>query len=230
MPLPPDERLDIVFPHLEEVGSEHIQTKAAIRGGYRLIKTHLPYNLVNQNTNTKYIYVSRNPKDVVVSFYHHTVGFPKHYDFADGQFDTYFNLFLEGKVDHGDYFDFLRQALNHKDDPNILFLRYETGRQNTKEYILEIARFLDESIYPAKLLADDEKILKMVMEHSSLESMKKDSQRWCSARDGYEPFIRSGKIGGWKELMSEAQASELQQKLDETFTKEELQWLGEQYH
>lgn len=185
---------------------------------------------MNQNPNTKYIYVSRNPKDVVVSFYHHTVGFPKHYDFADGQFDTYFNLFLEGKVDHGDYFDFLRQALDHKDDPNILFLRYEKGRQNTKEYILEIARFLDESIYPGKLLANDEKILKLVMEHSSLESMKIDPQRWCSARDGYEPFIRTGKTGGWKELMSEAQASKLQQKLDETFTKEELRWLGEQYH
>lgn len=230
IPLSSNQRLDIVFPHLEEVGSEHINNKAAILGGYRLIKSHLPYSLVDQNSKAKYIFVSRNPKDVVVSFYHHTVGFPKHYDFADGKFDTYFNLFLEGKVDHGCYFDFLRQALDHKDDDNVLFLRYETGRKNTREYILQIASYLDDTIYPSKLLADDEKILKLVMEHSSLESMKKDPQRWCSARDGYQPFIRSGKIGGWRELLSEEQANKLQTKLNATFTKEELEWLGEQYH
>ena len=168
IPLPADQRLTEVFPHLEEVGKDFIETKATIMGGYRLIKTHLYYNLVSQNPKTKYIYVSRNPKDCVVSFYHHTVGFPKHYDFADGSFDTYFNLFLEGKVDHGDYFDFLRQAMDHKDDPNILFLRYEAGRKNTREYILQIASFLDDSIYPAKLLADDESEWKMPISYISM--------------------------------------------------------------
>lgn len=141
---------------MEEKGKDFIEEKAKILGGYRLIKTHLPYSLVNQNPKAKYIYVTRNPKDCVVSFYHHTVGFPRHYDFADGKFDTYFKLFLEGKVDHGDYFDYLRESLDHKDDPNSLFLRYETGRKNTRDYILQIASFLDDSVYPAKLLADDE--------------------------------------------------------------------------
>lgn len=75
LPLPPDQRLDVVFPHLEEVGKEFIEAKGTILGGYRLIKTHLPYSLVSKNPNAKYIFVTRNPKDCVVSFYHHTVGF-----------------------------------------------------------------------------------------------------------------------------------------------------------
>lgn len=229
VPLSTDQRLDTAFPQLEEKGKDHIQTKAAILGGYRLIKTHLPYNMVPQNPKAKYIFVVRNPKDCAVSFYHHTVGFPRHYDFAEGKFDTYFNLFLQGKVDHGDYFDFLRHSVDHKDDPNTLFLRYETGRKNTKEYILQVASFLGGS-YPDRLLADDEKILKLVMEHSSLDSMKKDSIRWCSDRAGYQPFIRKGTTGGWKELMSEEQAAKLQKRLDEKFTKEELEYLGDQYH
>ncbi len=116
-PLPADQRLDVVWPHLEEVGKEFIETKATIAGGYRLIKTHFPHKFTPANPNAKYIFVARNPKDCVVSFYHHTVGFPRHYDFAEGSFDTYFNLFLEGKVDSNDYFDFLREWLDHKDDP-----------------------------------------------------------------------------------------------------------------
>jgi len=220
----------VVFPHLEEVGKTFVETTATIKDGYRLIKTHLPYDKVPQNSNAKYIFVVRNPKDCVVSFYHHTVGFPRHYNFADGKFDTYFNLFLAGQVDHGDYFDFTRVALNHKDDPNVLFLRYEHGRSNPREYVLQIAQFLNEEIYPAKLLADNERLLNLVLEHSSLDSMKKDPTRWCSDRTGYEPFIRRGSMGGWKELMSVEQADMLQKKLDEVFSREELEFLGEQYH
>ena len=230
VPLPPDQRLDVVFPQLEEVGKEFIESKGTVLAGIRLIKTHLPYNLVPKNPKAKYVIVTRNPKDCCVSFFHHTVGFPKHYDFADGKFDTYFNLFLEGKVDHGDYFDFLRQLLDHKDDPNVLFQRYESGRQNTTEYVLQIASFLDESVYPARLLADDERILNLVLEHSSLNSMKKDPRRWCSDRTGHQPFIRRGNTGGWSELLTDEQAAKLQSRLDEKFTKAELDFLGELYH
>jgi hypothetical protein len=164
-----------------------------------------------------------------VSFYHHTVGFPKHYDFANGKFDIYFNLFLKGKVDHGDYFDYLRQLMDHKDDPNVLFQRYENGRQNTREYVLQIASFLG-SGYPEQLLADNEKILNFVLEHSSLDSMKKEPTRWCSDRSGYQPFIRRGATGEWDELLSKDQAMMLQNRLDEMFTKSELDFLGDLYH
>eukprot|EP00970_Alexandrium_tamarense_P008454 scaffold1618_cov196-Alexandrium_tamarense.AAC.14 len=193
------------------------------------LDTHFPHKFTPANPNAKYIFVARNPKDCVVSFYHHTVGFPRHYHFAEGSFDTYFNLFLEGKVDSNDYFDFLREWLDHKDDPNVLFLRYEAGRKNTREYVLQIASFLDDKVYPQRLLADNEKILKLVMEYSSLDSMKKDARRWCSDRTGFKPFIRKGSTGGWDELLSMEQAEMLQKRLNETFTTEELDFLGEQY-
>lgn len=186
--------------------------------------------MVSLNNKAKYIFVVRNPKDCVVSFYHHTVGFPRHYNFADGKFDNYFNLFLNGQVDHGDYFDFTRTALDHKDDPNVLFLRYENGRANPRDYIFQIAKFLNEEVYPAKLLANNEHLLNLVLEHSSLDAMKKDQTRWCSDRTGYQPFIRQGKTGGWRELMSVNQADMLQKKLEDVFSEEELEFLGEQYH
>lgn len=94
---------------------------------------------------------------------------------------------------------------------------------------MQIAEFLGEE-YPKKLLADNERILKLVMEHSSLDSMKQNPRRWCSDRTGYQPFIRRGSTGGWNELLSVEQAELLQKRLNEMFTKEELDFLGEQYH
>ena len=64
--------MDVVWPHLEEVGSDFVRNEATVANGYRLIKTHFPYELTPRSSKAKYIYVARNPKDCVVSFYHHT--------------------------------------------------------------------------------------------------------------------------------------------------------------
>ena len=59
----------------------------------RLIKTHLALELLPAGlltTTARVIYVSRNPRDAVVSFYHHwriLEGFT-------GSFDTFFQAFI----------------------------------------------------------------------------------------------------------------------------------------
>lgn len=50
VPLPPDQRMNVIFPHLEEVGKEHIKTKAKVLGGYRLIKSHLQFKDMPKNS------------------------------------------------------------------------------------------------------------------------------------------------------------------------------------
>ena len=110
-----------VFPHLEEVGEAVVRALPEPR----LIKTHLPFERTPWNPEARYIYVARNPFDCLVSFYHHTRGFPKHYDFADGTFDEFFECFIRGEVDFGDYFDNLLSWLPRRDEPNVLFVTYE---------------------------------------------------------------------------------------------------------
>jgi hypothetical protein len=235
-PIAADERLDQIFPHLEEVGNDYIcassscnNSSAAGCNNYRLIKTHLPYSMTPQNPVAKYIFVARNPKDCVVSFFHHTRGFVKHYNFSEGSFDTYFQLFLTGKVDFGDFFATLRSWYDHKDDPNVLFLTYEQLRTNTRAAVLSVAEFLDPDVYPARLLKD-EHILNQILLHSSLDSMKKEPGRWSSERPKeHTPFIRKGSVGEWKDLISDEQAALLDQRMHETFSVEELKDLGDQY-
>jgi hypothetical protein len=229
-PLPPDQQLTVEFPHLEEVGAEFVSQKAVRAGRYRLIKTHLPHQLTPRHDEAKYICVVRNPKDCVVSFFHHTRGFPKHYHFANGSFETFFLLFIDGKVDFGDYFAHLRSWLEHKGDPNVLFLTYEDMRRDTRAAILKVATFLDPAVYPARLLANNEKMLQAVLHHSSLDSMKKDPGRWSSTRPAaHTPFIRKGSVGDWEELLTDQQATQLDRRMKETCSAEELEWLGDMY-
>lgn len=228
-PLPAEKRLTNEFPHLEEVGAKFVSKRPISMGGYRLIKTHLPYSKTPFHPKAKYINVIRNPKDCVVSFYHHTRGFEKHYNFGSGSFDTYFRLFSEGKVDFGDYFSCTRSWFDQRNQPNVLLLTYEYVRTNTREAILKLADFIGKD-YRLKLLSNDEKILNLVLEHSTLDNMKKDALRWCSSRPKHHtPFIRNGSIGKWNELLTTEQSNILDQKMEKYFTKEELTFLGNQY-
>mmetsp|Transcript_5190 Transcript_5190/g.14707 ORF Transcript_5190/g.14707 Transcript_5190/m.14707 type:complete len:311 (+) Transcript_5190:151-1083(+) len=229
-PISAEQRLDQEFPHLEEVGKEFVENRAAVAAGFRLIKTHLPYDMTPQKSEAKYIFVIRNSKDTVVSFFHHTRGFVKHYNFADGTFDTYFRLFVEGKVDFGSYFDCIRSWLDHKDDANVLLLTYESLRSNPRAGVLKIAEFLDAQVYPERLLSNNEEILNKVLEHSSLNSMQKDPRRWCSERPKeHAPFIRKGSMGGWDEFLTAQQIELLDSKMRDICNEEELQMLGDKY-
>lgn len=229
IPVQPGEKLDVLFPHLEEVGNP---SSASVKSGKRLIKTHLPYDKlskVSPESIAKFIFVARNPKDCIVSFFHHTRGFPQHYDFEDGEFGVYHDLFCKGEVDFGSYFDMLRSWLDHKDDENVLFITYEDIRANKKKVISEIAEFIGGGT-KEKLMEDDGILMDKILKYSSLEEMKKDPLRWCSERKAeHSPFVRSGKVGGWGELLTKEQGDKLDEIMREKFTPEELNYLGEKY-
>ena len=62
----------------------------------RVIKTHAPLSLLPslKDPAVKHIYVFRDPRDVIVSFYEHTL-LTQHLQF-DQSFDVFFQKFLTG--------------------------------------------------------------------------------------------------------------------------------------
>lgn len=221
-PMTASQKIDDEIPHLEEVGKERI----ALLPVPRVIKTHLPYSLTPYHPAAKYIYVARNPFDCLVSFYHHTRGFIKHYDFADGTFNDYFECFLAGKVDFGDYFDNLLSWYVHKEDKNILFLTYEQMKANPEEAITQIAHFLGTS-FSEKL--SNKEIFQRVLYYSSFEKMSQNQERWSSQRPETMPsFIRRGQIGDWKNYFSPLQVKRLTEKFKRCTQGTDLEtlWAG----
>lgn len=222
-------------PFLEMFGAE-IAEKMPRPGA---IKTHLPYRLQPKSPDARYIYVARNPYDCCVSLYHHTRLFPI-YDFEDGTFDEFFEMFLRGEVDFGDYFEHLMSWYEHRNDENVLFLTYEDLKRDPKKGILSVARFLGEE-YENKLLRNPEALQK-VLNATSTESMKKFNAEYrkldtaMNALQGEEggpngeqeysdrlksllakpitgDFVRKGVVGDWKNHFSEEQIRRMKEAI-----------------
>ena len=203
VPLPGDRLLGETIPHLEEVGRGPVERLPEPRA----IKTHLPFDMTPAHPKSRYIYVARNPFDCVVSFYHHTRGFAQHYDFSAGTFEDYFECFLAGEVDFGDYFDNLASWYEHRDDPNVHFLTYEALKADVRSAVVAIAEFLE---LPC---GGDEATLDEVVHHSSLANMRQGQGRWSSRRPDDSPaFIRKGVVGDWLNHFSPDQAHRLADK------------------
>jgi len=188
----------------------------------RLVQSHFYYEFAPWNDETKYIFVARNPKDVVVSFFYHTVGFP-FYEFKEGKFDDYFELFINGQVDFGDYFKMVPEWWEQsKKKKNIHFVLYENLKTNFEEEILKIADFLDNGI-KVKLMKDNKNLLKQISEKANIMSVKNDKSMVVTRTDFKRleslPFARKGIIGDWKSMLSRKQSEMIDEKMKNAAVK-----------
>jgi hypothetical protein len=206
-PLPADETMTEAVPHLEEMGAAFVEAMPAPRP----IKIHLPVATAPWHPDARYLCVARNPFDCCVSFYHHTRGFVKHYDFADGTFDDFFACFVAGEVDFGDYFDHLVGWWALRDEPNVLFLTYEAMKADTEGAVRTIGRFLGA---PWDAVVEDAEVRAKILEYSSLKRMKANPLQWASERPADVPFIRKGQVGDWRNHFSPEQARQLAARFD----------------
>ncbi|NXY73038.1 ST3A1 sulfotransferase, partial [Glareola pratincola] len=180
----------------------------------RVFATHLPYYLVPRDLRNKrahVIYVSRNPKDVMVSYYHFSKYMTTLEEIPD--FNLFMERFLAGKVLGSSWLDHVAGWYSHAEDFNILFLTYEEMKKDLRSAVLKICNFL------GKKLSEEE--VDSVVRQATFENMRKDP------RANYEnlpgdivakdkgSFLRKGTVGDWKNIMTVAQNERFDQVLKE---------------
>ena len=173
----------------------------------RAFKSHFSYEMMPcglpSTTPGRYIYLSRNPKDVVVSYYHHDRGFQFN---PILEWSQYFEVFMQGKVHFGDYFDNILGWWAHKDDDNVLFLKYEDMKKDLPTTVARIAKFIGQDI--SQELVDE------IAHRATFANMKKDSYANCKwvddeRRPDEADFIRKGAVGDWKNYFTPEQEARL---------------------
>ncbi|XP_069695754.1 luciferin sulfotransferase-like isoform X2 [Periplaneta americana] len=172
----------------------------------RFIKTHLPWELLpkqirNGTKKPKIIYVARNAKDTCISYFHHCTLLEGY----TGNFDDFCKLFMGGSLCFAPFWPHILNFWNRRDDPNVLFLKFEDLKKNLPEAIKKTADFMGKDL--------NEEQLKLLTDHLSFASMKNNPAVNYEAAieinkkfglinaDGH--FMRSGQVGGYKEAMSE---------------------------
>ena len=78
----------------------------------RVIKSHLPFEMLPPNLldTCKVIFVSRNPKDTCVSYYHHAKKIEDSMEDGEfiGTFADFAETFLDGTCSYGSYWTMLK--------------------------------------------------------------------------------------------------------------------------
>ncbi|XP_043937784.1 sulfotransferase 2B1-like [Protopterus annectens] len=176
------------------------------RQGIRILTTHLPYDILAsalKKSKARVIYIARNPKDVVVSFYH----FHRMANFLPdpGTFDEFLEKFLLGTVHFGSWFEHIKGWLSHKEEFNFLYITYEEMQQDLRQSVEHVCKFLDVPLRP--------EAVDSVLKYCSFSAMSKNAMvnytliptEIMDHQKG--KFMRKGKTGDWKEYFSDKQLS-----------------------
>ena len=185
-------------PWLEAAASEMLQPREMAHHtldtinnlpGPRYFKTHATVSdLPRGKANIKVIYVARNPKDSMVSLYHHAKSKPE-FGYT-GDIQTFFNIFLSSKAENASWFNHVIDWYNKcKAEPSThLFLQYEEMYQNPSKAVKTIANFLNIDV--------NDEIIAKVVKNSSISEMRSSSNM-----AGLNHF-RQGGYGNWRNVFT----------------------------
>jgi len=159
----------------------------------RIIKTHFERKLLPISEKAKYIYVARNPKDVVVSFLFHCRGFAS-FGAPDLKVDELIEPMAYGEISFGNHCDHVSEWYKARNENNVLFLLYEEMKADLKGNVMKIAKFLGKSEI---LLKDDGKLWEEIVHKCSFTSMSKSKETYWlkNSRNGSTKFVRKGIVG-----------------------------------
>ncbi|XP_033014609.1 sulfotransferase 2B1-like [Lacerta agilis] len=167
----------------------------------RILASHLPINLFPKTfleSKAKVIYTLRNPKDVLVLFYH---SYKKWKD--PGSLEEFLEEFLAGNVSHGSWFDHVKGWLQMKKRENFFFITVEELKQDLRGSVKRICQFLGKELNSQQIdsVVENHSFRKVKNESIPISSRKRESILMQSK----QPLVLTGLPGDWKHHITVAQ-------------------------
>ena len=180
----------------------------------RLMKSHfrlclLPDDLLEKS---KIVICLRNPKDTVVSYYHHEKRV-KNYGYK-GDFQTFFGLFMDNLIRYCSYFDYVKEVWQQRNHPNVCLLFFEDMKKDLASSVRQAATFLKKNISnnTVDALVDHLSFMKM----KNNPAVNKEDLVLNGMYTNHEShFMRNGEVGDWKNYFTD----EMNKRMDEAIEK-----------
>ncbi|XP_068223840.1 sulfotransferase 1C4-like [Palaemon carinicauda] len=186
----------------------------------RTIKTHLPFSLLSPSLldTCKVVYVARNPKDVIVSYLHHSRIIKMHG--YVGTFEDFVQYFVDDDLLYGPYGSHMKEAWERRDHPNLYMMFYEDMKADPYKAFKQLDVFLGTELTETQL----QNIVKYTSfgemktrgekqfpgdssEHFNVDIMKKDGG-----------FFRKGQSGDWKNKFTPESEAKVDEWIRENMT------------
>lgn len=181
----------------------------------RILKTHLPVHALVYSPKAKYLFVGRDGRDIVWSYYNHhrklndiwynainAVGGPGIEPCEPPQHEIYdyFHYWLENDgYPIWPFWDNISSWWDIRDLPNLQLVHFENLKQDLAGQIRRIAAFLDIPIDESKWSA--------ILEHCSFDYMHAHAEQSVPLggvlwEGGAKSFIHKGINGRWRDLLT----------------------------
>ncbi|KYN35407.1 Sulfotransferase 1C4 [Trachymyrmex septentrionalis] len=189
----------------------------------RFIKSHFPFSMLPGllDVGCKIVYIARNPKDVVSSWYHlnrsiSTQGFL-------GDFSTFFEYFLNNLTPWSPYWEHLKEAWNLRNSKNILFLFYEEVIHDFPKTIKKVAKFLGKTY----TLSDEE--INKLTNHLNIQNFRNNPMVNYSELKACKiikdnSFIRKGGNGNSEDIFTPELNVKIEKWIEENLKDTDLRF------
>ena len=226
---------------LKDHSEEYILSEIKKQDHRRFFKTHSPASVVltNKNKKAKFIFITRDFRDVIWSFYNHFVNSkykilnnsPKNsvttnlknctspYEFWNIVMDNQ-ELFKTTKNYRiiWSYFNTIKTWLNMRNSKNILILHFNDLKQDLRSNIQLISKFLGYNY------SDD--IINTIYKKCTFEYMKSNSLK-CAPLEfkNSKVFINKGTNKRWKDILTDEDIEEYNKLMGLHFDSNTIKWV-----
>ncbi|CAA7039309.1 unnamed protein product [Microthlaspi erraticum] len=192
----------------------------------RMFSTHTPFHTLQEglkDSPCKIVYVSRNVKDTLVSYWHFVSTKQRKDEVKKSSLEETFESFCSGVLFLGPFWDhvlsYWRRSL--EDPKHVLFMRYEEMKAEPREQIKRLAEFLG---CPFSEEEEESGSVDGIIDLCSLRNLSSleinKTGKVAGDRDNKD-FFGKGEVGGWKNHLT----PEMENKID-TIIQEKLHGSG----
>lgn len=199
----------------------------------------MPIDALVYSPKAKYLYIARDGRDVLWSYYHHHTNHvdafyemlneacgPEIEPFTPTQDDivTFYRKWLEQDgYPIWSFWENIASWWEYRHLPNLLMLHFGALKEDMPGEIRRIARFLEITI--------DESKWDEILEHCSFDYMKAHAELSVPLggslwEGGAKTFINKGKNGRWRDVLSDADSAKYEKLALEKLGPECARWLA----